>query len=90
MEVSGCYTRFICACLTSSLKSTDQRALGQHTDLSSLTVLFNRLGGLQVQLPESEDWVYGRPEGGSEEVGGWGKEGTGKEGEEDGGVSSEE
>jgi isopenicillin N synthase-like dioxygenase len=28
-------------------------ALGQHTDFGSVTVLFNRLGGLQVRLPDS-------------------------------------
>jgi isopenicillin N synthase-like dioxygenase len=27
-------------------------ALGEHTDFGSVTVLFNRLGGLQVRLPE--------------------------------------
>lgn len=28
-------------------------ALGEHTDFGSVTVLFNRVGGLQVRLPES-------------------------------------
>ncbi|KAJ5246327.1 hypothetical protein N7468_001310 [Penicillium chermesinum] len=37
-------------------------ALGQHTDFGSVTILFNRLGGLQV-LPPGKDaeWVYVRP-----------------------------
>ncbi|KAJ5541760.1 hypothetical protein N7494_006836 [Penicillium frequentans] len=36
-------------------------ALGQHTDFGSVTVLLNRLGGLQVQMPGTDDWVYVRP-----------------------------
>ena len=42
---------------------SDRRvALGQHTDFGSVTVLMNRLGGLQVQLPgEKGEWVYVRP-----------------------------
>ena len=37
-------------------------ALGQHTDFGSVTVLFNRLGGLQVLPPGSDaEWVYVRP-----------------------------
>ncbi|KAF2622881.1 putative 1-aminocyclopropane-1-carboxylate oxidase [Macroventuria anomochaeta] len=32
--------------------STKGVALGEHTDFGSVTVLFNRLGGLQVRLPE--------------------------------------
>lgn len=37
-------------------------ALGQHTDFGSVTVLFNRLGGLQVLPPGAEaKWVYVRP-----------------------------
>ena len=37
-------------------------ALGQHTDFGSVTVLFNRLGGLQI-LPPGRDaeWCYVRP-----------------------------
>ena len=33
-------------------QSTKGVALGEHTDFGSVTVLFNRLGGLQVRLPE--------------------------------------
>ncbi|KAI9877537.1 MAG: hypothetical protein M1830_003618 [Pleopsidium flavum] len=37
-------------------------ALGEHTDFGSITILFNRLGGLQV-LPPGKDaeWCYVRP-----------------------------
>ncbi|EEP75813.1 predicted protein [Uncinocarpus reesii 1704] len=37
-------------------------ALGQHTDFGSVTVLFNRVGGLQI-LPPGKDaeWCYVRP-----------------------------
>jgi isopenicillin N synthase-like dioxygenase len=37
-------------------------ALGEHTDFGSVTILFNRLGGLQV-LPPGQDteWCYVRP-----------------------------
>ncbi|KAG9560366.1 Clavaminate synthase-like protein, partial [Aureobasidium melanogenum] len=36
-------------------------ALGQHTDFGSVTILFNRLGGLQVLPPDSDEWCYVRP-----------------------------
>lgn len=56
---SGCHVRFISA---PPAELTDSAAaLGEHTDFGSLTILMNRLGGLQVQLPESGDWVYVRP-----------------------------
>lgn len=59
-EISGDQVRFIKA----PPQPVDDRrtALGQHTDFGSVTVLFNRLGGLQV-LPPGEDaeWVYVRP-----------------------------
>ncbi|KAJ5980592.1 hypothetical protein N7481_007890 [Penicillium waksmanii] len=59
-EVGGDQVRFIKA----PPQPIDDRrtALGQHTDFGSVTVLFNRLGGLQV-LPPGEDaeWVYVRP-----------------------------
>jgi isopenicillin N synthase-like dioxygenase len=56
---SGCHIRFIRA----PPQPRDQRtlALGEHTDFGSLTILFNRIGGLQVLLPGTSDWVYVRP-----------------------------
>ncbi|KAF2239680.1 Clavaminate synthase-like protein [Viridothelium virens] len=36
-------------------------ALGEHTDYGSVTVLFNRLGGLQAMDPETREWRYVRP-----------------------------
>jgi isopenicillin N synthase-like dioxygenase len=40
----------------------DQRtALGQHTDFGSVTILFNRLGGLQVLPPNTEEWCFVKP-----------------------------
>jgi isopenicillin N synthase-like dioxygenase len=35
--------------------------LGEHTDFGSLSLLFNRLGGLQVLPPGQEEWHYVRP-----------------------------
>lgn len=52
------------------VKSPPQRrdersvALGEHTDFGSVTVLFNRLGGLQVLMPgegETGGWKYVKP-----------------------------
>ena len=36
-------------------------ALGEHTDFGSVTVLFNRLGGLQALDPETNEWKYVKP-----------------------------
>ncbi|OQD76539.1 hypothetical protein PENDEC_c004G02001 [Penicillium decumbens] len=58
--VSGDQIRFIKA----PPQPIDDRrtALGQHTDFGSVTVLFNRLGGLQVLPPGADaEWVYVRP-----------------------------
>ncbi|KAI7165585.1 Clavaminate synthase-like protein [Hortaea werneckii] len=38
-----------------------QMSLGEHTDFGSITILFNRLGGLQVLPPGSEEWCYVKP-----------------------------
>ncbi|ETI20914.1 hypothetical protein G647_07257 [Cladophialophora carrionii CBS 160.54] len=57
---SGDQVRFIKA---PPQPSDDRRtALGEHTDFGSVTVLFNRLGGLQV-LPPGRDaqWCYVKP-----------------------------
>ena len=40
----------------------EQRARqSEHTDFGSLTILFNWLGGLQIRLPNTDEWVYVRP-----------------------------
>ena len=36
-------------------------AMGEHSDFGSVTVLFNRLGGLQVLPPNSDGWKYVKP-----------------------------
>jgi isopenicillin N synthase-like dioxygenase len=57
---SGDQVRFIKA---PPQPADDRRtALGEHTDFGSVTVLFNRLGGLQI-LPPGRDaeWCYVRP-----------------------------
>ncbi|KAJ7130791.1 hypothetical protein C8R43DRAFT_1025016 [Mycena crocata] len=36
-------------------------AIGAHTDFGTLSFLHNRLGGLQVLVPGSEDWQYIKP-----------------------------
>ncbi|KAI1781594.1 Clavaminate synthase-like protein [Ganoderma leucocontextum] len=41
--------------------SEDQAALGAHTDFGSLSFLHNRLGGLQVMVPGTNQWQYIRP-----------------------------
>ncbi|KAK7182266.1 hypothetical protein DPSP01_006983 [Paraphaeosphaeria sporulosa] len=56
---SGCHIRFI----RTPPQPANERslALGEHTDFGSLTILFNRIGGLQVRLPDTSSWVYVRP-----------------------------
>ena len=56
---SGCHVRFI----RTPPPTTESRgtALGEHTDFGSLTILFNHIGGLQVLLPGTQDWVYVKP-----------------------------
>ncbi|KZT53852.1 Clavaminate synthase-like protein [Calocera cornea HHB12733] len=57
--LSGDHVRFIRA-PARGVGNSDQTA-AEHTDFGSLTILFNWLGGLQVQLPGSKEWVYVRP-----------------------------
>jgi isopenicillin N synthase-like dioxygenase len=57
--ISGDHVRFIKA---PPQPSDDLRtAMGQHTDFGSVTILFNRVGGLQVLPPGSSEWCYVRP-----------------------------
>ena len=41
--------------------SANRLHMGEHTDFGSVTVLFNRLGGLQVLPPGGAEWRYVRP-----------------------------
>ncbi|KAJ7055816.1 hypothetical protein C8F01DRAFT_1157781 [Mycena amicta] len=56
-EFSGSETRV----LYSPPAGKDKQAIGSHTDFGSLSFLHNRLGGLQVFVPGSEDWQYVKP-----------------------------
>ncbi|GJE97255.1 clavaminate synthase-like protein [Phanerochaete sordida] len=42
-------------------ESPDRQAIGAHTDFGSLSFLHNRLGGLQVYPPGTNQWYYVRP-----------------------------
>jgi len=42
-------------------KNVEKRAIGAHTDFGSLSFLQNRLGGLQVLVPDAETWQYVKP-----------------------------
>jgi isopenicillin N synthase-like dioxygenase len=45
---------------------SDENARGaEHTDFGTLTILMNWLGGLQIRLPTTEEWVYVKPIPGS-------------------------
>lgn len=58
--VSGDQVRFIKA--PPQPKDDKQTALGEHTDFGSVTILFNRVGGLQVLPPgQGAEWCYVRP-----------------------------
>ena len=61
---SGDQIRFVRAPPQES--TTKGVALGEHTDFGSVTVLFNRLGGLQVRLPEYMSAVPPAQDGASE------------------------
>ncbi|KAH8929972.1 Clavaminate synthase-like protein [Atractiella rhizophila] len=58
-QVSSDQVRFVRA----EPKKQDERelALAAHSDFGSVTVLFNRLSGLQVLLPEEDKFIYVRP-----------------------------
>lgn len=55
-EYSGSETRVIKN--PPSPQSPLKVAIGAHTDFGSLSFLHNRLGGLQVLVPGSEQWQY--------------------------------
>ena len=45
--------------------SEERAKAGEHTDFGTLTILMNWLGGLQIRLPETAEWVYVKPIPGS-------------------------
>jgi len=57
-EFSGDLARII---RNGPTRSTTKIAVGSHTDFGSLTLVHNRLGGLQVLVPGSELWQYVKP-----------------------------
>ncbi|OQO06912.1 hypothetical protein B0A48_07478 [Cryoendolithus antarcticus] len=63
-EVSGDQVRWVSA--PPQPQNDQQKALGEHTDFGSITLLHNRLGGLQVLPPSSPstpkpEWTYVLP-----------------------------
>nr|OQO23850.1 hypothetical protein B0A51_08249 [Rachicladosporium sp. CCFEE 5018] len=63
-EVSGDQVRWVSA--PPQPQNDQQKALGEHTDFGSITLLHNRLGGLQVLPPASPsspkpEWTYVLP-----------------------------
>jgi len=66
MKISGDQVRFI---KSPPQPPSDMRtALGKHTDFGSITILFNRLGGLQILPPpfltpagQEPEWTYVKP-----------------------------
>lgn len=62
-ECSGDHVRFNKAAV---MPYSEERAInGEHTDFGTLTILMNWLGGLQIRLPQTEEWVYVEPIPGS-------------------------
>jgi hypothetical protein len=62
-ERSGDHVRLVQAPPYPFNAAQAQRA--EHTDFGSITILFNWLGGLQIRVPDTTEWVYVRPVPGS-------------------------
>ncbi|KAH9950615.1 Clavaminate synthase-like protein [Amylocystis lapponica] len=60
-EHSGCETRCIRSPPRPEGMIEDRAALGAHTDFGSLSFLHNRMGGLQVLVPGSNQWQWAKP-----------------------------
>lgn len=58
-ERSGDHVRFNQAAIQPF--SEEKARQSEHTDFGTLTILMNWLGGLQIRLPTTEEWVYVRP-----------------------------
>lgn len=62
-ECSGDHVRFNQTAIQPYVEEKAKQA--EHTDFGTLTILMNWLGGLQIRLPETEEWVYVKPVPGS-------------------------
>jgi isopenicillin N synthase-like dioxygenase len=62
-ERSGDHVRLVQAPPYPYNAAQAQRA--EHTDFGSITILLNWLGGLQIRVPDTTEWVYVRPIPGS-------------------------
>ncbi|KAL1740764.1 hypothetical protein HDZ31DRAFT_46855 [Schizophyllum fasciatum] len=60
-EHSGSEARVIHSPPLTGEERAARKAIGAHTDFGSLSFLHNRLGGLQVLVPGSEQWQYIKP-----------------------------
>ncbi|KAI9448424.1 Clavaminate synthase-like protein [Lactarius indigo] len=60
-EHSGSEARCIKKTPASTPEAPDKAAIGAHTDFGSLSFLHNRLGGLQVLPPGTDEWKYVKP-----------------------------
>jgi len=58
-ERSGDHVRFNQTAVQPFSEEAARQA--EHTDFGTLTILFNWLGGLQIRLPDTEEWVYVKP-----------------------------
>jgi len=60
-EKSGSETRCIKKLPTTEIMTEAKSAIGAHTDFGSMSFLHNRLGGLQVLVPGTDEWQYIKP-----------------------------
>ncbi|KAH9065124.1 Clavaminate synthase-like protein [Lactarius deliciosus] len=60
-EHSGSEASCIKKTATSTPEPPDRAVIGAHTDFGSLSFLHNRLGGLQVLPPGTDEWKYVKP-----------------------------
>ncbi|BFZ60224.1 hypothetical protein YB2330_001250 [Saitoella coloradoensis] len=60
-EASGDQVRLTHSLAPAEDDNSSAPNVGAHTDFGSVTVLFNRLGGLQVLTPKASEWKYVKP-----------------------------
>ncbi|KAL1716795.1 hypothetical protein EV715DRAFT_292833 [Schizophyllum commune] len=58
---SGSELRFTKNAIPTDPEEALRKGIGAHTDFGSLSLVHNRLGGLQVLVPDSQEWQYVKP-----------------------------